>query len=210
MRASRWEIVGAWLHIWTPPRDVEVPPFPWRLGLLGLAALAALIALFFVLVAPRIDEGNQDRAARDARTLAAKQRAEGARLTRDQRPQSARAARAARLHAARRDAQARAALLAAVRASVGRDVRVRYASGSIDRPVRDIRCRFVGVARPRLHIYCFAVTSRTADALVGQPFVAAGTLGDGRYSWCHENPGPAEGATGTSVQVELSEACTGP
>ena len=40
MRASRWEILGAWLRIWTPPRDVEVPPVPRRL----LAAVAGVIA----------------------------------------------------------------------------------------------------------------------------------------------------------------------
>jgi hypothetical protein len=209
MRASRWEILGAWLHIWTPPRDVEIPPFPWRLGLLGLAALAAAIAAYLAFVAPRIDAGNQGRAAHDARVLAAAQRAELARLARDQRPQTARAARAARLHAAGREAQARAALLAAVRASVGRDVRVRFASGAIARPVRDIRCRYIESDRPRLRMSCFAVTSRTADALVGQPFVAAGSLSDGRYSWCHENSRPGEGATGTTVEVELSDACTG-
>jgi hypothetical protein len=209
MRASRWEILGAWLHIWTPPRDVDIPPFPWRLGLLGLAGLAAAIAAYLAFVAPRIDEGNQGRAAHDARVLAAAQRAERARLARDQRPRSARAGRAARLHAAGRDAQARAALLAAVRASVGRDVRVRFAAGTIARPARDIRCRYVERDRPRLRMYCFAVTSKTADALVGQPFVAAGSLRDGRYSWCHENPRPGEGASGVSVQVELSDACTG-
>jgi hypothetical protein len=27
-RASIFEIVGAWLRIWTPPRDVEIPPVP--------------------------------------------------------------------------------------------------------------------------------------------------------------------------------------
>jgi len=25
-RASIFEIVGAWLRLWTPPRDVEIPP----------------------------------------------------------------------------------------------------------------------------------------------------------------------------------------
>ena len=28
--ATRWKILGAWLRIWTPPRDVEVPPVPLR------------------------------------------------------------------------------------------------------------------------------------------------------------------------------------
>src|SRR4051812_9326358 len=29
-RANVLEIVGAWLHLWVPPRDVEIPPVPWR------------------------------------------------------------------------------------------------------------------------------------------------------------------------------------
>src|SRR3712207_7944463 len=29
-RLSRWEVLGAWLRLWTPPREVEVPPVPWR------------------------------------------------------------------------------------------------------------------------------------------------------------------------------------
>ena len=29
-RASVLEIVGVWLHVWTAPRDVEIPPVPWR------------------------------------------------------------------------------------------------------------------------------------------------------------------------------------
>ena len=58
-------------------------------------------------------------------------------------------------------------------------------------------------------MYCFAVTSKTAEAVVGQPFLATGSLRDGRYTWCHENPGPGEGAAGANVQVELSDDCTG-
>ena len=56
MKASKLEILGAWLGIWTPPRDVEVPPVPWRkVGYvaLGVLAVAAAVAVF---VAPAMDE----------------------------------------------------------------------------------------------------------------------------------------------------------
>jgi hypothetical protein len=30
------QVVGAWLGLWTPPRDAVVPPVPWRRLLLGI------------------------------------------------------------------------------------------------------------------------------------------------------------------------------
>src|SRR5688500_9153496 len=73
-RASRIEILGAWLHLWTPPRDVVVPPVPWRKVALGAAGLA-LLGVFAALVsAPAIDAAKDEGAARRAR-LRAEQRA---------------------------------------------------------------------------------------------------------------------------------------
>lgn len=66
-RASRIEILGAWLRLWTPPRDVRVPPIPWpkvALGALALTAAGVLVALF---VAPAIDERKDEGAAQEQR-----------------------------------------------------------------------------------------------------------------------------------------------
>jgi hypothetical protein len=207
MRASRWEILGAWLRIWTPPRDVEVPPFPrWAAVALPLA-IAGAVAGYVGFIAPSIDDGRQRTAARDQQAHAAAVRRERARLANDQAPRAARAAAAARLYAARRPAQARGALVTAVEASIGRDARDRFAAGSIG--VREVRCRELQAEAPRVLLSCFAVTSKTAQASVGQPFVAAGSLRDGRYAWCHQNPPPAEGASLVGVYVALSRACSG-
>ncbi|MEA2139427.1 MAG: hypothetical protein QOG56_2577, partial [Solirubrobacteraceae bacterium] len=55
MRASRWEIVGAWLRIWTPPRDVEIPPFPRRRALVAAVVLGGVAAaLALAVIAPAI------------------------------------------------------------------------------------------------------------------------------------------------------------
>src|SRR5687767_1741166 len=71
MRASRWEILGAWLRIWTPPRDVEVPPVPRRaVALLGLGVAAAVVVIVVVLV-PAFDRSKERVAASDARAQAA-------------------------------------------------------------------------------------------------------------------------------------------
>jgi hypothetical protein len=209
VKASRWEILGAWLRIWTPPR-VEIPPVPRRALAVTLALVAAAVLAWLALIAPSIDDAKRRDAGQEAVVAARAARAERARLTLDQRPRTGRAAPAARLYAAGRAAPARAALLAAVRSGVAGDARARVASGTIDRPVREVRCHDVGDGGgPRVRLSCFAVTSRTADAAVGQPFAAAGSLRDGRYAWCHENPGPGEGAAGAGIAVPLARACTG-
>ncbi|HEV7808802.1 MAG TPA: hypothetical protein VGO80_23570 [Solirubrobacteraceae bacterium] len=212
MRASRWEVVGAWLRIWTPPRDVEIPPFAWRRALVAAVVLGAVaLALALAVIAPAIDDDKRRQATRAAGASAAAERAERTRLTLDQRPRTGRVVAAARLAGAGRRAAARAALLAAVRESVARDARARVASGAFERPIREVMCSYLaGGGGPRARLSCFAVTSRTAEAAVGQPFVAAGSLRDGRYAWCHENPGPGEGAAGAGMHVALSRACTGP
>ncbi|MDX6682617.1 MAG: hypothetical protein QOG94_2656 [Solirubrobacteraceae bacterium] len=211
MRASRWEIVGAWLRIWTPPRDVEIPPFPRRRALVAAVVLGGVAAaLALAVIAPAIDAGKQRRAAHEARVRAAAQRAERERLTLDQRPHAARATAVARLSRAGRPAASRAALLAAVRASVANDARARVASGAFERPIEEVRCRYLASGGGAdVQLSCFAVTSRTSRVAVGQPFVVAGSLVDGRYAWCHENPGAGEGAAGVGVHVALSRACTG-
>jgi hypothetical protein len=61
---SHWELVGAWLHIWTPPRDVPIPPVPRRkLAFLGLAAVAAV-----AMIIPAIESGKHAGAAERARS----------------------------------------------------------------------------------------------------------------------------------------------
>jgi hypothetical protein len=94
-------------------------------------------------------------------------------------------------------------------ATASRATPARVAAGVFERPIREVRCRFLGQGAPRVRIACFAITTRTPDAAVGQPFVAAGSLRDGRDAWCHENPPPAEGASGVGVRVAMSRACSG-
>ena len=212
MKASRWEILGAWLKIWTPPRDVEIPPIPWRaVGLLA-AVCAALVVVVIVVIAPALDDANQRRVATEARQTAANVRAERTRLRHDQRVQRARATRAPALYAAGRGAQARAALLADVRASIRRDADARASAGEFDQPTIAVRCTDrpgEGGGGSRVRLACLAISSQNARVRVGQPFVVAASLRDGRYAWCHTNPPPGEGSAGVGVYVALSQACTG-
>ena len=208
MRASRWEILGAWLRIWTPPRDVDVPPVPRRAAALLAGLCVAAIAIGVAVVAPAIDRAKQRDAASERRRAAAATRAERARLRFDQRAQTARATQAARLYAAGREDAALAALVRHVRTSVARDMRVRVAAGEFDVPVRAVRCRRrAGAELPRVRLACLAVTSQTPRLRVGQPFRVAASLREGRYAWCHENPPPGEGAAGTGVFERLPAVC---
>ena len=210
MKATRWEILGAWLRIWTPPRDVDIPPVPWRaVGVLA-ALLAAAVAAGMILLAPVIDRSKQRTAEREGRQATIAVRRERARLTLDQRAHRGRAERAARLYADGDVAAARAALLADVRTSVARDARARVVAGTLPGPgFRRVRCGYKPRAGrgARVRLDCLAISTQTKQFSIGQPFTAAGSLRDGRYAWCHENPAAAEGALGSGISVPLPAAC---
>jgi hypothetical protein len=208
VKASRWEILGAWLRIWTPPKDAEIPRVPRRATAAVAALCVAAIALTATVIAPAIERGKQRDAADAARDKAAFARAERARLAHDQRAVFARAPRAARLYAAGGIEQSRAALLADVRTRIERDARARVAAGTLEGPVRTGRCRYrSGAAAGRVRLACLAITSQTPRVTFGQPFAVAGSLRDGRYAWCHENPIAGEGSSGTGISVQLPTPC---
>jgi hypothetical protein len=197
-RASPWEIAGAWLHVWTPPRGVEVPDPPLRR--IALIAAATLIAFAgaIALIAPAINRGKERTARRDAREEAAHFRAEVARLRRDQRLLRGTAS----LRGAK-DLAAREALLSkAVAVAVADEARRRHASGELRSPViaraASCRRRDSSTAR-RLRLECLAPTSyvdrgdgKGAVGSIGYPFLAGGSLVTGRYAYCKSNPEPGE------------------
>ena len=212
-RATRWEIIGARLGVWTLPRGVpDPPPLSRRAILLAVAALAAAAAVVVAVVVPAIEDSKARSAAREQRAHAAFVRRERARLIAEQAPHDGRSAAAARLHATGRDDAARAALVSAVSAAVGRDARARVAAGALDGPIRSVTCGPRAGATPaaaRVSLECLAVTSGLAGRTrSGHPFLAAGSLRDGRYAWCKENAAPGEGAAGTGVFVPPLRQCT--
>jgi hypothetical protein len=212
-RATRWEILGARLRIWTPPRDADIPPVSRRAVALSISALALAVVLAVTVIAPALDRSKERAAAQERRTHSAFVTRERARLIADQRALRSRAPAVARLYAAGRRAAAGTALLADVRAHVDRDVRARVASGELDGPIRDVRCNDRGDepgARARLD--CLAVTATLVrpggrTVYLGHPFVVAASLRDGRYTWCKANPRPGEGSAGQGTSVPLPAAC---
>jgi hypothetical protein len=214
-RASRLEILGARLGIWTLPRGVEdPPPISRRAVAIAVAVIAAAAVVLVIVVIPAIDDSKDRAATRERRAHDAFVARERARLVAEQAVHRGTSADAARLYRAGRDAAAHAALLAATRADVGRDARARVAAGALDGPIRAVRCAFQPPERgARVHLECLAVTATLVQgtrttARAGHPFLVAGSLRDGRYAWCKENAPPGEGASGTSVFVPLPAACT--
>lgn len=202
--------------MWTLPRDVdEPPPISKRAWALGLTALAAAAAVIVTVVIPAIGDSKDSSAARERSAHAAVVARERVRLTAEQAAHPGRSPAAARLYDAGDSSAARAALLADARAAVARDARARVATGALAGPIRDVRCAFdpPGERGARVHLECLAVTialKLTHDGRVtrsGHPFLAAGSLRDGRFAWCKENVPPGEGASATGVIVAPPAAC---
>jgi hypothetical protein len=203
---TRWEIVGAWLHVWTAPKGVEVPPVPWR-RIAAWGALAALvIAAIAVVSVPKIDQCKREGAAERARRAATADNAERARLRADQRvheatlPQGADAVRA---------------LEAAITADAAR----RAAAKTISGPVLSTRCAATSAAVaqfPASRVYkCFVKTAtglpgEGKDVLgTGYPFVATIYTRRHRLAWCKQNPHADEKGTKGDVRVRVSPVCAG-
>lgn len=207
-RASRWEILGAWLRVWTPPRDVVVPapPSAGRLAAYA-AAVLVLLAGALAIAVPRIDGAKDERAARErAADLAQTQThiAQARRLQRAGFGSAAAAAVPAQLR------EARAAILA--------DARARHRAGELAEPIGVVTCApAAGRARPGLlRFSCVAATQRLPDLAagpqrtLGYPFSLVLEPARGRFAWCRTLPVPAEGSTAHSgVRVPQPAACRG-
>jgi len=203
---SRWEVVGAWLHVWTPPKGLDVPPVPWRKlalwGLIGAVVLGGVAAL----AVPRIDLRKQEGAAERAAAAARATDAERARLRADQ-----------VVH--RVTVPAGAAAVAALEAAITADAKARAAAKTISGPVLSTRCDPAGtgvVQFPRSRVYkCFVKTATGLrgegnDVLgTGYPFVATIYSAEHQAAWCKQNPHADEKGSHGDVRVKLSVICAG-
>lgn len=204
-RLTRWETVGAWLHIWTPPKGLEVPPVPWRkLGLWGLVA-ALVIGAAAAIALPRINDAKRKGAAERAREQAVAVAAETARLRADQ-----------AVH--RLTIPAGADTVAALESAITSDARARARAKTISGPVVSTSCQAatgnaVQFAGSRVY-KCFVNTAtglrgEGKDILgTGYPFVATIYIRDRRLAWCKQNPQPDEKGRHLAG-VRLSAECAG-
>ena len=216
---SRIEVLGAWLRVWTPPRDVGVPPVPWgKVAVLGAVVVAAAVA-FVVLAVPAIEGSNDNAADRENARLAARKAERDRRIAATQAPHRAGGAPAD-------SPEERRALIARLEEVVGDDARARVRTGAFRGTIRRVDCvatprsRVRGVApeddpeRARGGYDCTAVTSDIVGhegAAVGYPFQGVIDFRTGRLTWCKTNPPPGEQVVpDPSAVVALPAACRDP
>jgi hypothetical protein len=192
-RLGRWEVLGAWLGLWTPPRGVVVPPPPWRRLAVGAAVLLLVAIVLAVIVLPQI--GQQDGAAQE-RAAERQHVAFLESVDREQRPRDGRGRPDPRASAPAERIRARAALLAGARSRIARDARSRS-----PRRVRGVDCerfpRALDTSPPTRDLAltwaaydCVAVTSRLAggQGIMGMPFRLLIDFARGRFAWCRVVP----------------------
>jgi hypothetical protein len=205
-RLTRWEILGAWLHIWTPPRDLPVPPVPWRALTIWGTVGAVVLAVATAVAIPGIDAGKRRGAADRARAASTAEAIERARLRADQRVHVAMAAQGGHLVRRLQDA-------------ITTDAKARARAKTINGPVLSTKCTPTSPevsTFPDSRVYkCFV---KTATGLPGQngevlgtgyPFVATIYNKERRLAWCKQNPHADEKGSHGDVRVRTSPVCAG-
>jgi len=203
-KASKLEILGAWLGLWTPPRDVEIPPVPWRKVGYAALALAGVIAVIALVVAPAIDDAKDEASARDRAERAEQVAARRARLVKLQQPRFGRAPADA----------PRTAMLERLQEAIGRDARARFSPNAGTATCEP--APGVDESAARVAYDCLSATSEIrgggaqagARGQLGYPYRAIVDFAAGRYAFCRTNPVPSEGALGDPRKViRLPKAC---
>jgi hypothetical protein len=226
-KASLPETIGAWLKVWTPPRDVEVPPVPVRGLLVGAAVLLVVAAGAAALIVPAIDDSKDRAAAADARE-AAQRRAESRRETiAEQRPRrlDAAALRPSSGAPAAQRIAARTALLQRAETAISADARRRAQTGELqgrpqgteceaypkrapgDGPERDLAVTR-GVYDCLVFVRAIASTETNVGGQLGYPFRAVLDFDRFAVTWCKTNPVPGERVVpDPRTVIELPRAC---
>ncbi len=205
-RLTRWEIVGAWLHVWTPPKGLEVPPVPWRRLAVWAVVGSVVLGVASAIAIPGIEAGKSRGAADRARAASAAEAAERARLRVDQ-----------RVHVA--TVSPGADLVRRLEAVITTDAQARARAKTITGPVLSTKCTPTGAAVsafPDSRVYkCFvktetAVPGQDGEVLAtGYPFVATIYSKERRLAWCKQNPHADEKGSHGDVRVRMSPVCAG-
>jgi hypothetical protein len=212
-KASLPATVGAWLKLWTPPRDVEVapPPSARTLAIAG-ALLLIVVAGAAALIVPAIDAGKERSAAAQAREDAARREANRREAIRQQRPRTLAAARLLPAAGAA-DAQvvsAREALLRRAEQAISQDARSRADAGELEGNPQGTQCEPYpkradradwpdrdptaarGVYDCLVFVRAVPQTETSIGGQVGYPFRAVLDFERFKVTWCKTNPVPGE------------------
>jgi hypothetical protein len=214
VRIGRFETLGAWLGVWTPPKGASLPPVPKRKLAAGAAAIAVVIAAFAVWLVPQIEHGKRSAANMERRAATLLSTREQRRLAQDQRLHEARGVPPR--HSGASELTRRQVLVHELERSITLDARQRAAAGSLRGPVLATSCRSYSrgrrapSARPSLtepvgRYECVAVTSaiprsaRNVAGTLGYPFWARVDFRSYSYAWCKVNPPPGERGIGAAT-----------
>jgi hypothetical protein len=223
-RASVPETVGAWLKVWTPPRDVVVPPPPVRKLLMWGAAVLVVVGVLTAILAPRIDSSKDRRSAAEAKRSAAAREARRLETIREQKPRFGASELTPAADApARQILAARERLLTVTQHAIAVDARERVAAGELEgasgpttcepypkdsHPERDLGAR-QGIYDCLVQLRAIKSSQRNGGGLLGYPFRAVLDFRTYRYAFCKTNPVPGERMVpDPRTVVELPRACT--
>jgi hypothetical protein len=219
-KAGPFETLGAWLHVWTPPRDVEVPDVPVRKLLIIGAISVVVIVVAAIIAVPKINTSKKNESARETARQDAFLAERRKRFEHEQRAQDGAGTPAT-------DAAGRKALIADLKNSVLADAQARVKAKELQGPIRDASCTASADSKigglpedtpsKKQGVYdCVAVTDHIAPSAtnvagsVGYPFRGLIHFDTGRYAWCKTNPPPGERVVpDPRLAVTLPKACTG-
>ena len=225
-KASLPERIGAWLKVWTPPRDVEVPSPPSRRALaIAGAVLAVVVAGAAALIVPAIDSSKDRNAAAEAREAAQRREARNRRTIAEQRPRTLDAA-SLQAAAGAADAEvvaAREALLRRAETAISEDARARADAGELAGRPQGTECEPYpkrdpgpeadlaaarGVYDCLVFVRAVPATETNIGGQVGYPFRAVLDFERFSVTWCKTNPVPGERVVPDPRTVlELPKAC---
>jgi type II secretory pathway pseudopilin PulG len=215
LRLSRLEVLGAWTHTWTPHRDAEIPPIPWRkiwiataIGVVALGAAAALIV-------PAIQSSKDRAAKRDAAQLAADYAADVKRITKLEHPTFGKAPKPSNFDSLSPAGQRamRARLFQTAQQDMLVDAKARVKTHEFNRDIQAISCdeypprpadekthpetnlrKRVGVWDCTAVQDYITVPGKDDAGAFGYPFRLKVDFKRFSYVWCRENPPPGERA----------------
>jgi hypothetical protein len=202
-RASIPETVGVWLHVWTAPRDVEIPPVPWRKLALWTGVGAVVLAVALAIMVPRINDGKAERKAQAAAHQARAQKANRARVIRIQQPRTGGFAdlKPAAGATAGEIAGAQDQLVASVESAITADASKRAAAGEISKVQGPTTCEHAAGSplSGDVRVFdCYTVVRKVpkvptnAAGSIGYPFRAVLNYGTFTYAFCRTEQFPGE------------------